>query len=185
MAEGAGPLDRLENGNKQFKKSVDPLLLAKLAKGQKPFVAILSCSDSPVVPEKVFNLSMGDAFVVRVAGNIASDPAVMGSLEHAVAHLQVRALLVLGHTGCGTISAVMEGIHGNGLAAAVHDINSVMDKLSVTQRKDPDAIAESNVRMQLRTLLDGSEVIRSSANGGNLTVAGAMLDVHSGSVRFL
>ncbi len=185
MACGVEPLDRLGNGNALFKKSVDPLLLAKLARGQQPFVAILSCSDSRVVPERVFNLSLGDAFVVRVAGNIASDPIVMGSLEYAVEHLEVRAIIVLGHTGCGAVKAVMEGTQGQNLASVARDVHSSMNRLSVTQKKDPDAIAENNVRMQVRTLQDSSAVIRSAVNKGRLSVVGAMFDIATGSVTFL
>jgi carbonic anhydrase len=74
---------RLVDGNATFRKTSDPAFLAELSKGQQPFVAILTCSDSRVVPERIFNLNLGDAFVVRVAGNSVADPGALGSLEYA------------------------------------------------------------------------------------------------------
>ena len=81
---------------------------AELAAGQHPIAAVLSCADSRVPPEIVFDQGLGDLFVVRVAGNITDD-VVLGSLEYAVEHLGVPLVVVLGHYKCGAIQAAVEG----------------------------------------------------------------------------
>jgi carbonic anhydrase len=176
---------RLAEGNAAFRKATDPALLTSLSKGQHPSMAIISCSDSRVVPEKLFNLSLGDAFVVRVAGNSASDPSILGSLEYAVEHLHVKELLVLGHTGCSAVRLAMDGASPGNLGTVMRDMERAKSKLPVGLETDQDAIAESNVKLQLRLLEDSSYVIRSAADKGQLTVHGAMYDVKTGNVRFL
>jgi carbonic anhydrase len=101
MRENLDPKARLVDGNAAFRRMTDSAFLARLIESHEPFIAILTCSDARVDPAKAFNLSLGDAFVVRTAGNTASDPCVIGSLEYAVDCLEVKALLVLGHTDCG------------------------------------------------------------------------------------
>jgi carbonic anhydrase len=176
---------RLVDGNSLFKKTVDPVLLDRLAKKQEPFVAILTCSDSRVSPVKIFNLSLGDAFVVRVAGNCASDPSVLGSLEYAVEHLHVGALLVLGHTGCGAVRAVIDGSGNENLRSVVRDIERARTKVSMDQINNQNAIAESNVRLQLRLIDDNSRIIHDAVSDGKLALYGAMYDMETGLVRFV
>jgi len=174
------------DGNALFRKAVDPALLARLnTKAQEPFVAILSCSDSRVDPNRIFNLSMGDAFVVRDVGNCASDPFVLGSIEYAVEHLHVRMVLVLGHTGCGAIRAALDGKAPDGLDKVMREIERARDRIPADRAKDVDAIAESNVRLQMRVIEDNSLPIASAVNKGSLQMAGAMYDLATGSVRFI
>ena len=185
MEAGLDRRGRLSEGNAAYRKLTDPTLFANLSKGQHPTFAILACSDSRVVPEKLFNLSIGDAFVVRVAGNSAADPSVLGSLEYAVEHLHVRELLVLGHTGCGAVKLSMEGSsHGN-LGSVVRDLERAKSKVPIESENDADAIAESNVKLQLRLLEDNSYVIRSAVDKGQLAMHGAMYDIRTGAVRFI
>ncbi len=177
---------RLEIGNEKFRASTDPVVLVRLAEnGQAPFVAILTCSDSRVVPEKLFNLSLGDAFVVRTAGNSASDSTVCGSLEYAVGRLNVKALLVLGHTCCGAVRAVLDGYTTECLSSTIRDIERARSRLSGEDANDPDAISEANVRMQLRLLEDNCPAVRQAVRDGKLRLLGAMYDLSNGSVRFL
>jgi len=183
---GPDAKQRLMDGNALFRKSVDPALLAHLnTKAQEPFIAILSCSDSRVEPAKIFNLSMGDAFIVRTVGNSASDPFVIGSLEYAVEHLHVRMLLVLGHTGCGAVKAMMDGKAPEGLDKVMNDMERARDKVPADRPRNGDAIAESNVRLQLRVIEDTSLPIAKAVNQGTLQLAGAMYDLATGNVRFL
>lgn len=177
--------DRLVSGNNMFRKSMDPAFIARLSKKHEPFVAILACSDSRVSPEKVFDLSLGDAFVVRVAGNRASDSVVLGSLEYAVSRLNVKALLVLGHTSCGAVNAVLENEDPGNLMHAMQDIGRARYKTPTDQTSSPDSVAESNVRLQLRMLEVNSRVIMDAVNGGKLTLLGAMLDLSTGTVSFV
>src|SRR3954464_4799459 len=100
----------LVEGNARFQRGearltgMRPDVLAKLAKGQKPFATILGCSDSRVPPELIFDAVLGELFVIRVAGNIMSGE-IAGSLQYAGVHLQTPLFVVLGHSGCGAIHA--------------------------------------------------------------------------------
>ena len=103
-------LERLRTGNARFvKERTEPLQrLAdhreRLADGQDPWATVLTCSDSRVPPELIFDQGLGDLFVVRVAGNIATTE-VLGSIEFASTQLGVRLIVVMGHSGCGAVAA--------------------------------------------------------------------------------
>src|SRR6516164_3414105 len=104
---------RLKAGNERFVAghgrfpTVQKEILADLAKGQHPYAAILSCSDSRVPPELVFDAGFGELFIIRVAGNVMS-PEVAGSLQYAGSHLQTPLFIVLGHTKCGAVAAAID-----------------------------------------------------------------------------
>ncbi len=180
-----GQTKRLVDGNANFRKLMDPSFLVRLSKGQQPFVAILSCSDSRVVPEKIFNLSIGDAFVVRVAGNSAADPTVMGSLEYAVEHLHVKSIVVLGHTGCGAVKVALEGQGPQKLQRVIADIEKARYKTPTDQQQNGDAVAESNVKLQKWAIENNSAVIGRKVMEGNLSIHGAMYDLATGNVKFI
>ncbi len=111
-------LKKIMEGNKRFAegKSIHPNLGQELRnsllKGQKPFAAILACSDSRVPIEIILDAGLGDVFVVRNAGNVVSEE-VIGSLEYAVKSLEVKLIMVLGHQDCGAVKATLE-IHKTG-----------------------------------------------------------------------
>ena len=172
-------------GNKFFRNSPDLAVMKRLATKQEPFVAILACADSRVNPEKVLGLSLGDAFVVRVAGNTRSDPSVLESLEYAVEHLNARAVVVFGHTDCGVAKAVVDDGACDELGSMYKDMCMAKSKLPSAKSRDPDAISEANVRLQMRTLLDQSCVIREAVDSGKLSILGAMLELSTGMVKFL
>lgn len=176
---------RLLDGNKVFSKAADPCMLAKLSEKQEPFVAILACSDSRVDPEKVFNLSLGSAFVVRTAGNCAADPTVLGSLEYAAAHLGVKAIVVVGHTRCGAVKASCDCCDIDNLSGVLGDIGSARSLLKGLDAKDIDRVAECNVKVQMRRLVSGSAVIGEAVKKGRLSVYGAMFDIGTGAVKFV
>lgn len=176
---------RLVDGNAMFRKSIDPGFLARLSMKQEPFVAVLSCSDSRVSPIKIFNLSLGEAFVVRVAGNSASDQSVLGSLEYAVDHLHVRYLLVLGHSGCGAVRAMVEGEFLPNLRPVMRDLERARFKAPTDQTNDESLIAENNVRLQLRLIQDNSTIISHAVSDGRLTMLGAMYDLATGTILFI
>lgn len=176
---------RLLDGNAMFRKNIDRSVLSVLSKGQRPFVAILTCADARVSPERIFNLSLGEAFVVRIAGNSASDQSVLGSLEYAVGHLHVSMLVVLGHTDCGAVRAALDGDVPARMSAVVRDIERARYKLPTEQQNNPDAISENNVRLQLRMIQDNSSVIARAINDEKLSLHGAMYDLATGQVRFI
>ena len=99
----------LENGNKQFINSINNDKELKdrrdeLVKGQHPKVLVITCSDSRVVPEMIFNCSLGDIFVIRTAGNVINE-GELATVEYAIEHLKVERIVVLGHTHCGAVHA--------------------------------------------------------------------------------
>ena len=106
-------LQRLIAGNERFLRGdsrfprIQKEILAHLAKGQHPYATILSCSDSRVPPELIFDVGFGELFIVRVAGNVIS-PEVGGSLQYAGEHLNTPLFVVLGHEGCGAVEAAIE-----------------------------------------------------------------------------
>jgi carbonic anhydrase len=103
-----------QEGNDRFaadkpsKREVGTDRRKELAKGQHPFAVVLTCADSRVAPELIFDAGLGELFVLRVAGNIA-DPAVVGSIEYAVEHLHAPLIVVLGHESCGAVAAALDG----------------------------------------------------------------------------
>lgn len=110
----AEALDQLEAGNQRFVSGAsehphcDPARRAELAGGQRPFATVVTCADSRVPVELVFDQGLGDVFVIRVAGNIADD-AVLGSIEYASMHLGVNLVVVMGHQSCGAVGAAVDG----------------------------------------------------------------------------
>ena len=102
-------IKELETGNKEYLQK-NKNIFKKFIKSQKPEIAILTCSDSRVIPEYIFNKKIGDLFVIRIAGNVALDPTVLKSIEYAINHLKVSHLIILGHTNCGAVKASEESI---------------------------------------------------------------------------
>jgi len=176
---------RLTDGNMQFRRNTDPALLSRLAVNAEPSIAILGCSDCRVTPEKIFNLSMGDAFVVRIPGNCASEPAVMGSLEYSVETLRVRMIVVLGHTDCGAVKATVRDDVPEGLKGVARDIERARSRLSGQDANSVDAIAEANVRLQIGQITTNSCLIRDAVESGRLVITGCMYDISTGLVRLL
>jgi carbonic anhydrase len=178
--------ERLASGNARFVASVDQDLLSRLlARERTPMFAILACSDSRVDPAKIFSLSLGNAFIVRNMGNNASDPTALGSLEYAVSHLEVKALLVLGHTNCGAVAASYDADQNPNLKAVMDDIDCAKSKLKSCTSQERDMVAEANVRLQMRRLLDASPTIRDAVQSGSLELLGAMYQLSSGKVKFI
>src|SRR5436309_7855451 len=119
MIDATSALARLREGNRRFvavRSATDPLASrarrAALAAGQEPFAIILGCSDSRVPAELVFDQGFGDLFVIRVAGNIVA-PSQIGSVEFAASRFGTRLVVVLGHSGCGAITATIEELQGH------------------------------------------------------------------------
>jgi carbonic anhydrase len=158
---------------------------AEVAKGQHPFAAILSCSDSRVPPEILFDQGLGDLFVIRVAGNIVDD-AVLASLEYAVDHLGVKYIMVLGHERCGAVEAALKGgeTHGH-INSLVKPIQPAVDKAK-KQPGDPLANAvRANVTMVVQQLKSSAPILEGLVKKGDLTVVGALYDLDNGVVSIL
>lgn len=145
---------------------------------QTPFAALLSCADSRVPPELVFDQSIGDVFVARVAGNIAT-PDVIASLEYAVAVLGVSAVLVLGHTHCGAVKAAMKAEPAPGQISSLYPyLRPAVDQSG----GNVDAAVQANVQVQAKLLRSSSPVIGNAVTARTLKVATGVYDLASGRV---
>ncbi|NCC24320.1 MAG: carbonic anhydrase [Deltaproteobacteria bacterium] len=158
--------------------------------GQYPQTTILACSDSRVPVEILFDQGLGDLFVVRVAGNVA-DVDEVGTIEYGVEHLHTPLVVVLGHTHCGAVTAVVEGtqVHGN-IMLLVDNIVPAVEKVRA-ERPDlsgddlVSATVEANVWKAIEDLLKSSRATAKLVQGGNLKVVGAVYDIETGEVEWL
>jgi carbonic anhydrase len=157
----------------------------ELAQGQHPIATILSCADSRVPAELLFDQGLGDLFNVRVAGNIVT-PEVLGSLEYAVELLETPLLVVLGHERCGAITAAV-----NGQPVPGH-ISDFLDELqaAVSQTKnqpgDPiDNAVTANIQIQIQQILKQSTLIRQRQTNGQVTIVGGRYDLDTGLVTIV
>jgi carbonic anhydrase len=156
---------------------------AALASGQHPFAIILSCADSRVPPEHVFDQGLGDLFTVRVAGNI-SEPATVASLEYAAAHLGARLIVVMGHTQCGAVKAALAHAEDTpAIKELVATIRPALDSLPKEATVDEAVVA--NVRRAREDLLKESALLRGLVQEQKLAVRGAVYDLTTGEVRLL
>ena len=160
-----------------------------LTAGQKPFATILGCSDSRVPPELIFDVGLGELFVIRVAGNVFS-PAIAGSVQYAGAHLNTALLVVLGHRKCGAVSAAiasaaMGTVHRSRIQILVDRILPAIGKLdphhSPAQRLD-DAV-ENNMRWTVHQIMETPEA-KARQSEGVFKIVGAIYDIETGRVNF-
>lgn len=157
-----------------------------LVKGQQPEVAVLSCSDSRVPPEILFDQGLGDLFVVRSAGNSA-DAMGIGSLEYAVEHLGSTVIVVLGHESCGAVKAACSGdkMPSAGLDAVVQP---VLASCTAAHNKG-DALVDFAIRDHVhrtaKSLLAESAILKHAADEGKLSIIEAYYDLDTGRVERL
>ena len=180
-------LQELLAGNQRFAatqlKSIDhdlSILREHTVGKQEPFAAVLSCADSRVPAELVFDQTIGQIFVTRVAGNIVT-PEIIASLEYGVAVLGVKALLVLGHSSCGAVKAAMKA------DAVPGQISTLYPHLrQAVQQSDGnlDKAIEANAKIQAELLRTSSTVIRDAFKGGKLKVESGIYDLATGKVTF-
>jgi carbonic anhydrase len=164
-------------------------LRRELAKGQHPRAVVLSCSDSRVPPEYVFDQQLGQVFVVRTAGNVA-DGVALGSIEYAVEHLGIPVIVVLGHRSCGAVKAAIEvrraHAHPHGNVEEV--LKLVMPAVLQAERaKAPDlldAAIDANVALEAQALLKRSRIIAERVEAGKLRIVTAVYDLETGKVAF-
>jgi carbonic anhydrase len=190
-------LTRLRLGNARFSlgqstfKGIDAARCLETAeKGQKPIATILSCSDSRVPVEYIFDQGLGDLFVVRVAGNV-SDTDEIGSVEYGTEHLGTPLLVVLGHTKCGAVTAVVQGDSVHGKIPLL--VDNIGPAVQTAREKNPGLegkdlipkVIEANVFRSIEDILTGSEMVRELVNEKKLRVEGAIYDIATREVRWL
>lgn len=160
------------------------------SQGQKPFATILSCSDSRVAPEYLFDQGIGDLFVVRVAGNVA-DVDEIGTVEYGVDHLGTPLLVVLGHTQCGAVTAVAQKaeIHGSiprlvdNIVPAVERVRA--DQPGLKEEEFVPACIRANVMRSIEDLLENSPALRGRAREGRVKILGALYDISNGLIAWM
>ena len=158
--------------------------------GQIPSIGVLSCADSRVPVEIIFDMGVGDLFVNRVAGNFETRES-SGTFEYGVQALGVHSILVLGHTKCGAVDATLSGkaLPGNMplLTAAIRPglEQLAKDRPGMDAGALLNAAVEANVRFQMGQIDATSELLRAAHADGRLQVMGAIYDVDTGKVRFL
>lgn len=185
-AEGMRPskaMQKLKHGNEVYQRGAHPTgdysaaIRSCHLEGQEPFAIVITCSDSRVVPEAIFNVSLGDLFVIRIAGNVI-DNHQLGSIEYAAGHLGCNLLVVLGHDYCGAVDAAMN-----------HDpdgyIKFITDEISRAIGDETDEVeaCKLNVRHSLE-VIEGSLEIQKEEKAG-LQVVGALYHLKDGSVEWL
>ena len=117
MIDGNNEFINLMNSNKSFKEYNDNLIV----NGQHPYSLVITCSDSRVIPEVIFNKTLGEIFVIRTAGNVIND-GELATIEYAIEHLKIKEIIVLGHTYCGAVHAAVHNESGK-------YINKILDKI--------------------------------------------------------
>ncbi len=185
----------LKQGNQRFVggKTVARNLLSQVkqtSKGQFPFAAVVSCLDSRIPPEIVFDQGIGDLFVARVAGNFVNDD-ILGSLEFATKLAGAKLIVILGHTECGAIKGACDAAQLGLLTATLANINPAVRAVqgdfiprSSKNTKFVQAVAEMNVDLTMQKLRDRSVVLREMLDKGEIGMIGAMYDVSTGTVKF-
>jgi carbonic anhydrase len=157
------------------------LLAQKTAEKQEPFAAVLSCADSRVPVEIIFDQTIGHVFVVRVAGNVAT-PELIASLEYGTAVLGSRVLMVLGHGACGAVAAAIAGKAVPGQISALYaPLRPAVDQAG----PDPDSVIRANARIQASVLKNASPVIADLVAQRKLEVVAAYYDIAKGAVSLL
>jgi carbonic anhydrase len=157
----------------------------ELVAGQSPHAAILSCSDSRVPPEIVFDQGLGDLFTVRVAGNIAAD-AEIASIEYAVEHLHTPLVVVMGHQSCGAVAAAIQGGVAPGhLPALVDAIRPSVEKARGLSGDLSDNAIRLNVEAVVAKLRSSEPILSEMVATGKLRVVGAVYSLSTGMVAWL
>lgn len=185
----------LKNGNTRFKKhrlrkdGQSMTDIKRLSTGQAPHTIVLSCSDSRVPPEVVFDQKLGEIFVVRNAGEIP-DEASVASIEYAIEHLGARLILVMGHTSCGAVKAAIATMGGAdagspALNALVRDIHPRIASFKSTEHAaNVQAESWANAKGIAKDLISRSEIIREKVEQGKVKIKSVLYNLADGNVEF-
>jgi carbonic anhydrase len=158
---------------------------AEVAVDQHPFAVILSCSDSRVLPEIIFDQGIGDLFVVRTSGHVAENMAI-GSIEYAVEYLGVRLILVLGHKRCGVVDVTIKGGEAPGhIRDVVEAIKPAFEKVKYKQGDLLDNAIRANVKMTVQILSSSKPILAELIEDGMVRVVGGYYDLDTGAVSVI
>ena len=188
-------LQRLKEGNQRFLSSqltaTDYLAQARASStGQYPIAFVLGCVDSRVPPEAVFDCSIGDLFVGRVAGNFENTD-LLGSMEFAVIASGTPLIVVLGHTSCGAVKGACDGVELGNLTSLLGELRPALDQTAEggdrtsANKEFVDRVARQNVRQTVKDILDRSPDIAAQVEAGDAAVVGALYHLPTGSVEWI
>lgn len=192
-------LAHLMEGNKRFVQGHTSLLnrrrpadFAALAEGQAPVAVIYTCADSRVPPELIFDQGIGDLFVIRVAGNVVggSGPVTKGSVEYAVAELNVKLIMVLGHAKCGAVDAAIKHLGADdhlpgAIDAMIHAIEPAVHNAKDLPGDRLENTIKANVQHGVKTLQTLQPILAESVKSGDLKIVGAVYNLATGEVEMV
>jgi carbonic anhydrase len=190
-------IELLKEGNARFQthKEVERDLLDQVkdtSTGQFPFATVLSCIDSRVSSELIFDQGIGDIFSVRIAGNFVNED-ILGSMEFACKLAGTKVIVVLGHTACGAVKGACDDAKLGNLTALISKIKPAVN--AVTEPTDPslrnsgnidfvNTVAQKNVHLTIDAIRTESPVLKEMEDEGAIKIVGAMYDIKDGSVTF-
>ena len=189
-------LMRLKSGNQNFTSGTltsrdHSAQVRHSASGQFPKALVLSCVDSRIPVEDVFDLGIGDIFVARVAGNFENTD-ILGSMEFATKISGAKLILVLGHEDCGAVKAAIDDARLGNITAMLENIKPAVDALAdfpgERSSSNPDFVHEvavKNIQLSIEDIRDRSSVLRELEEQGDLTIVGAIYNMHTGVAEFL
>ena len=187
----------LKDGNKRFVENtkINRNLMEQVnqtSEGQYPFATILSCIDSRVSAELVFDQGIGDIFSIRIAGNIVNKD-ILGSMEFASKVAGTKAIVVLGHTNCGAVKGACDGVELGNLTHLLDKITPAMDLIddpkeqSLRNSKNidfVDAVANANVDRTVEMIRKNSPILAEMEQDGAIKIVSGMYDIQTGVVSF-
>ena len=182
--------DRFQNRKREERNLIEQV--KDTSKGQFPFATVLSCIDSRVSAELIFDQGIGDIFSIRIAGNFVNTD-ILGSMEFACKLAGTRLIIVLGHTSCGAVKGACDDAKLGNLTFMLEKIKPAVDSTTlptdINVRNSSNIsfvndVAVKNVELNIQNILNSSEVISEMVSNGEVKIIGAMYDVSSGAVSF-
>ena len=189
--------EQLQAGNMRYVNGTPDrvdvsVLRSETVDGQYPQAVVLSCIDSRVAVEMVFDQHIGDIFVARVAGNF-ENPDILGSMEYACAVAGSKLIVVLGHAGCGAVKAACDGVELGHITDLLASIQPAVDKVQAARQSTPtsqdadfvNATIVENVRLTMGRILEKSSILKDLHSAGTIDVVGGVYQLDSGEVTWL
>ena len=184
--------DILVEGNKRFQQNLKAQrdLQAQVlatSQGQYPFAVVLSCIDSRVPAELVFDQGIGDMFSARVAGNIINED-ILGSMEYACKVAGSKIVVVMGHTKCGAVTAACNHVELGNITPLLNKIqpavSAIEPKSSEMSSEEIELVSEKNVKLSIERIRQESQILADLEQAGEIEIVGAMYNVSNGTVTF-
>ncbi len=194
QSQQLNPLQKLIDGNNRFVigKSIHPdeslSRVQEIKSAQHPFAIVVSCSDSRVSPEIVFDQGLGDIFSIRTAGNVIGD-LELGSIEYAVEHLHCNLIVVLGHDNCGAITAFLEDSgekHEDHISKILEYLRDEMEEKEVLAKDKHNVplAVDANIKHGVHLLEHSKPILEESVEHNHLKIVGALYNLSTGKVTF-